>query len=110
ANDPGRPCDIQCCTLLALAVISWRISTETISVAPRNIIIDTDPGQDDAFAILFALGSPELEVMALTTVGGNVPLALTARNAQQIAELAGCTDIPVYAGCPRPMVKALKTA
>ncbi|BCH34662.1 hypothetical protein MesoLjLc_65920 [Mesorhizobium sp. L-8-10] len=80
-------------------------------MAPRKIIIDTDPGQDDAFAILFALGSPdEVEVVALTTVGGNVPLALTSRNALQIAELAGRADVPVYAGCSRPMVKALKTA
>ena len=46
-------------------------------MAPRKIIIDTDPGQDDAFAVLFALGSPqELDVIALTTVGGNVPLEL----------------------------------
>ena len=79
-------------------------------MAARKIIIDTDPGQDDAFAILFALGSPELEVVALTTVGGNVPLALTSRNAQQIVELAGRADVPVYAGCPRPMVRQLKTA
>ncbi|MDH6232299.1 purine nucleosidase [Mesorhizobium soli] len=79
-------------------------------MAPRKIIIDTDPGQDDAFAILFALGSKELEVVALTTVAGNVPLTLTSRNALQIAELAGRTDVPVYAGCARPMVKQLKTA
>lgn len=79
-------------------------------MAARKIIIDTDPGQDDAFAILFALGSPELEVVALTTVGGNVPLALTSRNAQQIVELAGRSDVPVHAGCPRPMVRQLKTA
>jgi purine nucleosidase len=80
-------------------------------MAPRKIIIDTDPGQDDAFAILFALGSPEdLEVVAVTTVGGNVPLALTSYNALQVVELAGRADVPVYAGCPRPMVKTLKTA
>lgn len=80
-------------------------------MAPRKIIIDTDPGQDDAFAILFALGSPQdLEVVALTAVGGNVPVALTSRNAQQIAELAGRPDLPVFAGCSRPMVKQLKTA
>jgi len=80
-------------------------------MASRKIIIDTDPGQDDAFAILFALGSmAELDVVALTTVGGNVPLALTSRNALQIVELAGRSDVPVYAGCPGPMVKPLKTA
>ena len=77
----------------------------------RKIIIDTDPGQDDAFAVLFALGSPaELEVVALTTVGGNVPLALTSRNALQLIELAKRVDIPVFAGCPGPMVKKLITA
>ena len=80
-------------------------------MTPRKIIIDTDPGQDDAFAILFALGSPkELEVVGITTVGGNVPLALTALNALKVVELAGRPDIPVYAGCPAPMVRPLMTA
>ena len=67
---------------------------------PRKIIIDTDPGQDDAFAILFALGSPaELEVVGITTVGGNVPLARASENALKVVELAGRPDVPVYAGC-----------
>ena len=80
-------------------------------MTPRKIIIDTDPGQDDAFAILFALGSPaELEVVGITTVGGNVPLRRTAENALKIVELAGRPDIPVHAGCPGPMVRKLKTA
>jgi len=80
-------------------------------VAPRKIIIDTDPGQDDAFALLFALGSPaELEVVGVTTVGGNVPLRLTTENALKVVELAGRSDVPVYAGCPGPMVKKLMTA
>jgi purine nucleosidase len=80
-------------------------------MAPRKIIIDTDPGQDDAFAILFALGSPrELEVVGITTVGGNVPLALTAKNALKVIELAGRPDVPVFAGCPAPMVRRLMTA
>ncbi len=80
-------------------------------MAPRKIIIDTDPGQDDAFAILFALGSPEdLEVLALTASAGNTPLAVTARNARQLLELAGRPDIPLFAGCPRPMVRPLITA
>ena len=68
-------------------------------MTPRKIIIDTDPGQDDAVAILLALASPQLEVLALTVVAGNVPLALTAKNARMICELAGRTDIPVHAGC-----------
>jgi len=80
-------------------------------MAPRKIIIDTDPGQDDAFAILFALGSPEeLEVVGITTVGGNVPLSLTTKNALKVVELAGRPDVPVFAGCPGPMVKPLMTA
>lgn len=77
----------------------------------KKIIIDTDPGQDDAVAILLALASPDdLEVLGLTCVAGNVPLALTARNARMICELAGKTDVPVYAGCDRPMDRSLVTA
>ena len=76
----------------------------------RKIIIDTDPGQDDAVAIMLALASPELEVVGITCVAGNVPLALTQRNARIICELAGRTDIPVFAGATRPMVRALVTA
>ncbi|TPW32252.1 nucleoside hydrolase [Martelella alba] len=80
-------------------------------MTPRKIIIDTDPGQDDAFAILLALGSPEeLEVVGVTSVAGNVPLSRTTRNAQQVLALAGRSDIPVYPGCARPMVKKLFTA
>ncbi len=80
-------------------------------MAARKIIIDTDPGQDDAFAILLAIGSPEdLEVLALTASAGNTPLAVTSRNARQLLELGGRGDIPVYAGCPRPMVRPLTTA
>ncbi|GGH19548.1 purine nucleosidase [Cribrihabitans marinus] len=78
---------------------------------PRKIIIDTDPGQDDAVAILLALASPdEMEVLGITAVAGNVPLALTARNARIVCELAGRTDIPVHAGCDAPLVRPLVTA
>lgn len=76
----------------------------------RKIIIDTDPGQDDAVAILLALGSPELEVLGITCVAGNVPLALTSRNARVVCELAGRRDIQVFAGCDRPMMRPLVTA
>lgn len=80
-------------------------------MAARRIIIDTDPGQDDAFAILLALGSPEeLEVVGITAVAGNVPLEHTARNAQMVIELAGRADIPVHPGCRRPLVRPLFTA
>jgi purine nucleosidase len=75
-----------------------------------KIIIDTDPGQDDAVAILLALASPELEVLAITAVAGNVPLPLTALNSLKMVELAGRPEVPVYAGCDRPMVRPLITA
>ena len=79
--------------------------------APRKIIIDTDPGQDDAFAILLALASPEeLEVLAITAVAGNVPLIWTERNARIICELAGRPDMPVFAGCDAPLHRKLVTA
>ncbi|MEL6548749.1 MAG: nucleoside hydrolase [Pseudomonadota bacterium] len=77
----------------------------------RKIIIDTDPGQDDAVAILLALASPEeIEVLGITAVAGNVPLELTAKNARIVCELAGRTDVPVFAGCDRPMGRSLVTA
>ncbi|HEX3862335.1 MAG TPA: nucleoside hydrolase [Stellaceae bacterium] len=69
----------------------------------RRIIIDTDPGIDDAVAILLALGSPELEVAGLVAVAGNLGIAPVLRNAGAVTELAGRGDIPVYAGCPRPI-------
>ncbi len=77
---------------------------------PRKIIIDTDPGQDDAVAILLALASPELEVLGITCVAGNVPLPLTSKNARVVCELAGRPDIKVFAGCDRPLVRPLVTA
>ena len=76
----------------------------------RKIIIDTDPGQDDAVAILLALASPELEVLGITAVAGNVPLALTEKNARKICELAGRPEVKVFAGAARPMVRSLVTA
>ncbi len=78
---------------------------------PRKIIIDTDPGQDDAVAILLALASPEeIEVLGITAVAGNVPLELTAKNARIVCELAGHTEVPVYAGCDQPLNRPLITA
>ncbi len=80
-------------------------------MTPRKIIIDTDPGQDDAVAILLALASPEdVTVLGITAVAGNVPLPLTQRNARIICELAGRPDIPVYAGCDAPLSRKLVTA
>ncbi|MER8367985.1 nucleoside hydrolase [Mesorhizobium sp. M0306] len=76
----------------------------------RRIIIDTDPGQDDAVAILLALGSAELEIVGITAVAGNVPLKLTEKNARKICELAGRPDVKVYAGAIRPLARELVTA
>lgn len=77
---------------------------------PRKIIIDTDPGQDDAVAILLALASPELEVLGITAVAGNVPLGLTQKNARIVCEVAGRPDVRVFAGCDAPMKRKLVTA
>jgi purine nucleosidase len=78
---------------------------------PRKIIIDTDPGIDDAVAILLALAAPEeLEVLGIVAVAGNLPLVQTERNARRVCELAGRADIPVYAGCGRPILRPLATA
>ena len=80
-------------------------------MAPRKLIIDTDPGQDDAVAILLALASPEeIDLLGIVAVAGNVPLALTERNARIVCELAGRPDIPVFAGCDRPLGRSLVTA
>jgi inosine-uridine nucleoside N-ribohydrolase len=77
----------------------------------RPIILDCDPGQDDAVAILLALASPEeVELLGITAVAGNVPLAKTERNARLMCDLAGKAGIPVYAGCSRPLVRSLVTA
>lgn len=77
---------------------------------PQKIIIDTDPGQDDAVAILLALASPEITVLGITCVAGNVPLPLTTRNARIICELAERPDVRVFAGCDRPIARPLVTA
>ena len=76
----------------------------------RRVIIDTDPGTDDALAIFLALNSPELKVEALTPVAGNVPLELTLPNALRLLEIAGRAEIPVAAGANRPLVRRLITA
>ncbi len=76
----------------------------------RDIIIDTDPGKDDAVAILLALASPELRVLGLTIVAGNVPLDMTLINARKICELAGRPDIRVFPGAGKPLERMLATA
>jgi len=72
---------------------------------PRPVILDCDPGHDDALAILLACASPELEVLGVTTVGGNAGLANTTRNALRVLTLLGRTDLPVAAGADRPLVR-----
>ncbi|HEX4771354.1 MAG TPA: nucleoside hydrolase [Bryobacteraceae bacterium] len=80
-------------------------------MARRSIIVDTDPSPDDAVAFLVALASPEeLEVLAITTVAGNVPLELTSKNALKALELTSRTDTPVYAGASAPLTRRLITA
>jgi purine nucleosidase len=78
---------------------------------PRPIIIDTDPGQDDAIAILFALAAHnELDVLGVTAVAGNMPVNLTSRNARIVLDWVNRSAVPVYAGCPGPLVRGLNTA
>jgi purine nucleosidase len=80
-------------------------------MAPRPVIIDCDPGQDDAVNLLLALSSPdELDVLGITAVAGNVPLELTERNSRLMCDIAGRSDVPVFAGCARPLVRRLVTA
>lgn len=71
----------------------------------RPVILDVDPGVDDALAILMALHSPELEIIGLTTVSGNVPLDQATENTLKVLELAGRTDVPVCMGAPRPLAR-----
>lgn len=79
--------------------------------APQKIIIDTDPGQDDAAAIMMALASPaELDVLGICAVAGNVPLALTSRNVRIVCELCGRPDVPVFEGAHEPLARPLVTA
>ena len=77
---------------------------------PFRLIIDTDPGVDDALALLLAMRSPELKIEAITAVAGNVPLDLTLPNALRMVEIAGRTEIPVAAGARAPLVRRLVTA
>ena len=80
-------------------------------MAKHTIILDCDPGQDDAVNLLLAMSSPdELEILGITAVAGNVPLALTEINARLMCDIAGRSDIPVFAGCDKPMVRELVTA
>jgi hypothetical protein len=76
----------------------------------RRIILDCDPGHDDALAIMLAHGTPEIEICAITTVAGNHPLQLTTLNALRVCSLAGIRGVPVAAGCETPLLRELGTA
>ncbi|MFM2106211.1 MAG: hypothetical protein RL338_1243 [Chloroflexota bacterium] len=80
------------------------------SSARRKAILDVDPGHDDAVAILLAAASPALELLAITAVAGNQTLEKTALNARRVCSVAGIRDVPVAAGCDRPLVRPLRTA
>ena len=77
---------------------------------PRKIVVDCDPGHDDAMAIVLAAASPELELLAVTTVAGNQTLDKTTLNARRVCTVAGIDGVPVAAGCDRPLVRDLVTA
>ena len=76
----------------------------------RKIILDCDPGHDDAVAILLAAGNPDIELLGLTTVGGNHTIDHVTRNAQQVLTVAGLTSVPVYRGATRPLLNDVVTA
>ncbi len=93
-------------SLLQGAVLMSALAATAVMAAPRDLIIDTDPGADDVVALLLAMASPEeLKIRAITTVAGNVRLEKTSRNARLAREWAGREEIPVYAGAGRPMVR-----
>ena len=69
----------------------------------QALIIDCDPGVDDAVALMLAFGASEPELLAVTTVGGNAPLAKTTRNARMLRQIAGREEVPVHAGADRPL-------
>lgn len=77
---------------------------------PHKIILDCDPGHDDAIALLLAHGNPDIELLAVTTVVGNQTLDKVTRNALAVARIAGLTDVPFAAGCARPLVRDVEVA
>jgi len=77
---------------------------------PTKIILDCDPGHDDAIALLLAHGNPDIDLVAVTTVMGNQTLDKVTRNALSVARVAGITGVPFAAGCARPLVRRIETA
>ena len=76
----------------------------------RKIILDCDPGHDDAVAILLAAGNPDIELLGLTTIGGNHTIDKVTHNARQVLTIAGALDVPVYRGASRPLINDVVTA
>jgi inosine-uridine nucleoside N-ribohydrolase len=79
-------------------------------VSPKPVILDVDPGHDDAVALMLACGHPDLDLLAVTTVAGNVTIEKTTHNALRVLSLVGCTDVPVGAGASEPLQRPLHTA
>ena len=79
-------------------------------MSPKPVILDVDPGHDDAVALMLAYGYPGLDLLAVTTVAGNVSLEKTTQNALRVLSLVGCTDVPVGAGASEPLERPLHTA
>ena len=95
------------------AIVCFALFLFTLAASaaePRKVIIDTDPGTDDAIAIMLALHSPEFDVRALTVVPGNVRLAQGMDNTLRMLSLANRCDIPVSAGAQHPLFQKLTTA
>ncbi len=85
-------------------------ATGALGISPRRVLLDCDPGHDDAIAIMLAVADPTIDLIAVTTVAGNVTLEHTTRNALRVLDLIGRSDIPVAAGRERPRVRDLSTA
>ncbi|MGW6173983.1 uridine-preferring nucleoside hydrolase UriH [Arthrobacter sp. NPDC055138] len=92
--------------------MTWRENLDAVSVTPgpKKIILDCDPGHDDAVALLLAHGNPDIELLAVTTVVGNQTLAKVTKNALAVGTIAGITGVPFAAGCDRPLVRTIETA
>lgn len=78
--------------------------------APKKIILDCDPGHDDAVAIILAAGNPAIDLLGITTIGGNQTLPKVTHNALTVLTVLGQTSVPVYAGCTRPLVQPVEVA
>src|SRR3954469_24311836 len=87
-----------------------RRRSDTRDMTPTPIILDCDPGHDDSIAILLAVASPEIDLVGVTPVAGNPPLAKTTANALRVVVFAGRSDCPVYAGADKPFIRARDVA